>query len=110
MPYLADAVHAQLGAVCLGCVGWALTAAALGLVQWRVWLVSDRQAISSGVGLWRACGGPVAGLWRACFYSHTHVTSGLLAMHCESMGLTEAFTPPEVEAGQVLMLVSLLAP
>ncbi|XP_056287112.1 claudin-34-like [Pseudoliparis swirei] len=101
MPSPAHAVHAQLGAMWLGCVGWALTAVALGLVQWRVWLVSDREAISSGVA-W-------VGLWRACFYSHTHVTPGLLVMHCESMGLTEAFTPPEVAAGQVLMLVSLLA-
>ncbi|XP_031707541.1 claudin-34-like [Anarrhichthys ocellatus] len=100
MTYLAHTGHAQLGALGLSCVGWTLTAVALGLIQWRVWLVSDREVITSGVA-W-------VGIWRACFNSHTHVTPGFRIMHCRYISLTEAFTPPEIVAGQVLMLLSLL--
>ncbi|XP_051283631.1 claudin-34-like [Dicentrarchus labrax] len=100
MTYLVHTAHAQLGALGLGCVGWTLTAVALGLIQWRVWQVSDREVISSGVA-W-------VGLWRACFNSHTLVTPGFRVMHCKYISLTEAFTPPEIVAGQVLMLLSLL--
>ncbi|XP_073351555.1 claudin-34-like [Pagrus major] len=90
----------QLYALVLGFIGWTLTAVALGLIQWRVWQVSHSEVISSGVA-W-------VGLWRACFDSHTLVTPRFTFMHCRSMGLTEAFTPPEVAAGQVLMLLSLV--
>ncbi|XP_042368862.1 claudin-34-like [Plectropomus leopardus] len=100
MPYLAHTAHAQLGALWLGCVGWTLTATALGLIQWRVWLVSDRDVISSGVA-W-------VGVWRTCFNSHTLVTPGFRVMHCRYISLTEEFTPPEIAAGQVLMFLSLL--
>ncbi|XP_029301763.1 LOW QUALITY PROTEIN: claudin-34 [Cottoperca gobio] len=100
MTYLAHTGHAQLGALSLSCVGWTLTAMALGLIQWRVWLVSDMEVISSGVA-W-------VGVWRACFNSHTLVTPAFRVMHCRYIGLTEAFTPPEIVAGQVLMLLSLL--
>ncbi|XP_069020335.1 claudin-34-like [Embiotoca jacksoni] len=100
MTYLAHTAHAQLGALWLACVGWTLTAMALGLVQWRVWLVSDREAISSGVA-W-------VGIWRTCFHSHTVVSHGLRIMYCKHISLTEAFTPPEIGAGQVLMLLSVL--
>ncbi|XP_070711989.1 claudin-34-like [Pempheris klunzingeri] len=100
MTYLAHTAHAQLGALWLGFVGWTLTAVALGLVQWRVWQVSDREVISSGVA-W-------VGLWRACFNSHAVVTPGFMVMHCRYISPTEAFTPPEIVAGQVLTLLSLL--
>lgn len=100
MAYLVHTAHAQLAALWLACVGWTLTAVALGLVQWRVWHVADREVISSGVA-W-------VGIWRTCFNSQTLVTPGLLVMHCKCIGLTEAFTPPEIAAGQVLMLLSLL--
>ncbi|XP_059183499.1 claudin-34-like [Centropristis striata] len=100
MTYLAHSAHAQLGALWLGFVGWTLTAVSLGLIQWRVWLVSDRDVISSGLA-W-------VGIWRTCFHSNTLVTPGFLNMHCRYLSLTEAFTPPEIVAGQVLMLLSLL--
>lgn len=100
MTYLAHTAHAQLGALWLAFVGWTLTAVALGLIQWRVWQVSDREVISSGVA-W-------VGIWRACFNSPTLVTPGFRVMHCKYISLTEAFTPPEIMAGQVLMLLSLL--
>uniref|UniRef100_A0A3Q3ND73 Claudin 34 n=1 Tax=Mastacembelus armatus TaxID=205130 RepID=A0A3Q3ND73_9TELE len=98
--YLAHTGHAQLGALWLSCMGWTLTAVALGLIEWRVWLVSDREVISSGVA-W-------VGIWRTCFNSHTLVTPGFEDMHCRYISLSEAFTPPEIVAGQVLMLLSLL--
>ncbi|KAM9835990.1 claudin-34-like [Aulostomus maculatus] len=100
MAYLAHTAHAQLSALCLGCVGWTLTAVALGLVQWRVWLVLDSEVISSGVA-W-------VGIWRACFNSHALASPGSTVMYCRYIGLTEAFTPPEIAAGQVLVLFSLL--
>ncbi|GAA6224590.1 claudin-34-like [Lates japonicus] len=100
MTYLAHTAHAQLAALWLSCVGWTLTAVALGLVQWRVWQVSDREVISSGQA-W-------VGVWRACFNSHTVVTPGFRVMHCRYITLTEAFAPPEIVAGQVLMFLSVL--
>ncbi|XP_074520578.1 claudin-34-like [Halichoeres trimaculatus] len=100
MTYLVHTAHAQLCALWAGCVGWTLTAVALGLIQWRVWQVSDREIITSGEA-W-------VGLWRACFNSHSLVSPGFVATHCQYIGLTEAFTPPEIVAGQVLMLLSLL--
>ncbi|KAM9334307.1 claudin-34-like [Symphorus nematophorus] len=100
MTYLAHTAHAQLSALWMACVGWTLTTVALGLIQWRVWQVNDSEVISSGVA-W-------VGIWRACFNSHTLVTPGFRVMHCKYMSLTEAFTPPEIAAGQVLMFLSLL--
>ncbi|KAG7502239.1 claudin-34-like [Solea senegalensis] len=100
MTYLAHTAHAQLAAFGVSCVGWTLTAVALGLIPWRVWLISDSEVISSGVA-W-------VGLWRACFNTHTMVTPGFRVMHCEYIGLSEAFTPPEIGAGQILMVLSLV--
>lgn len=100
MAYLAHSAHAQLLALWLACVGWTLTAVALGLVQWRVWLVSDSEAVSSGVA-W-------VGVWRTCFDSRTATSPGYTAMRCSRMGLTEEFTPADIAAAQVLMLLSLL--
>lgn len=100
MTFLAHTAHAQLCALWLSCVGWTLTGVALGLIQWRVWLVSDREVISSGVA-W-------VGIWRTCFNSHTLVTPGFKVMHCSYISPTEAFTPPEIVTAQVLMLLSLL--
>ncbi|XP_071379187.1 claudin-34-like [Centroberyx affinis] len=100
MTYLVHTAHHQLVALWLGCVGWTLTAAALGIIQWRVWHVADSSVISSGVA-W-------VGVWRACFNSHTLVTPNFRIMYCRSIGLTDAFTPPEIAAAQVLMLLALI--
>ncbi|KAF7657582.1 hypothetical protein LDENG_00025060 [Lucifuga dentata] len=99
MVYLAHSAYAQLGALWMGCVGWTFSAMALGLIQWRVWHVTDSEVISSGVA-W-------VGIWKACFNSHTLVTPDFRVMYCRSIGLTDAFTPPEIVAAQVLMLLAL---
>ncbi|XP_008323172.1 claudin-34-like [Cynoglossus semilaevis] len=98
MTSFAHTAHPQLVALWLSCFGWTLTAMALGLDQWRVWLVSDRDIITSGMA-W-------VGLWRACFHSHTVVSPGSGFTHCRSISLTEAFTPPEIVSGQILMVLS----
>ncbi|XP_072235666.1 claudin-34-like [Leuresthes tenuis] len=100
MTYLAHTAHLQFGGLWLACIGWTLTAMALGFIQWRVWQVSNTEVITSGVA-W-------IGIWRACFNSHTEVTGGFRTMHCSYISLTEENTPPEIAAGQVLMLLSLL--
>ncbi|XP_013882759.1 claudin-34-like [Austrofundulus limnaeus] len=100
MTYLAHTAHSQFGALWLSFVGWILTSMSLGLIQWRVWQVSDTKVITSGV-VW-------VGIWRACFNSYTDVSEGFRNMHCRYISLREAFTPPEIAAGQVLMLLSLI--
>ncbi|KAM4601673.1 claudin-34-like [Polymixia lowei] len=100
MGYLVYTTHSQLVALWLGCVGWTLTAVTLGLIQWRVWHVADRSVISSGVAS--------VGIWRVCFNSHTLVTANLKFMFCRSIGLSENFTPPEIAAAQVLVILALL--
>lgn len=100
MPRLAHTPDAQLVALWLSCVGWTPTTVALGLIQWRVWKVSNRDVISSGVA-W-------VGIWRTCFNSHTLMTPGFAVLRCKYIRLTEAFAPPVIVAGQVLMILSLI--
>ncbi|CAJ1087645.1 claudin-34-like [Xyrichtys novacula] len=100
MMYLAHTAHAQFCALWMSSVGWTLTAVAMGLIQWRIWRVSDMEIITSGEA-W-------VGIWRVCFNSHTDVTPSFQIMHCRDISLTETFTPPEIGAGQVLLLLSLL--
>lgn len=92
--------HPQFLSLWLSAVGWVLTAVILGLIQWRVWHVADLTFITSGEA-W-------VGLWRVCFYSHTLVTSGFRVMYCQSMVLSDSFTPPEVATAQVLTLLGLV--
>lgn len=96
MVYLAHSAHAQLGALPLGCVGWTLTLMSLGLIEWRVWLLGRSEVIDSGVA-W-------VGLWRVCFHSQALVNPGFL--HCSIIHLLEAYVPPEIRAGQVLMVLA----
>nr|XP_046175814.1 claudin-34-like [Oncorhynchus gorbuscha]XP_046175815.1 claudin-34-like [Oncorhynchus gorbuscha]XP_046175816.1 claudin-34-like [Oncorhynchus gorbuscha] len=100
MAYLVHTAHPQFVCLWLSTVGWALTAVTLGLIQWRVWQVADLTFITSGEA-W-------VGLWRVCFYSHTLVTSGFRVMYCQSMALSDSFTPPEVATAQVLTLLGLV--
>ncbi|XP_031679717.1 claudin-34-like [Oncorhynchus kisutch] len=100
MAYLVHTAHPQFVSLWLSAVGWALTAVTLGLIQWRVWQVADLTFITSGEA-W-------VGLWRVCFYSHTLVTSGFRVMYCQSMALSDSFTPPEVATAQVLTLLGLV--
>lgn len=62
--------------------------------------MSDRDVISSGVA-W-------VGIWRTCFNSHSLMNPGFATLHCKYIRLTEAFAPPEIVAGQVLMILSLI--
>ncbi|XP_036396672.1 claudin-34 [Megalops cyprinoides] len=101
MPYLAHSAHLQLVGLWVGCVGWILTAVALGLVQWRVWHVLDVTVITSGVA-W-------VGIWRTCFYSRVLLTSDSQDMFCQAMGLLDSFAPPEIPTAQVLMMLALVA-
>ncbi|XP_075870970.1 claudin-34-like [Nelusetta ayraudi] len=98
MAYLAHSAHAQMGALPLGCVGWTLTCMSLGLIQWRVWLVEGSQVVHSGVA-W-------VGLWRACFHSYALSNPGFL--HCGSISLLGNYAPPEIAAGQVLMVLAVV--
>lgn len=96
MPYLSHSAQAQLGALPLGLLGWTLLAVALGLVEWRMWISSS---VASGIA-W-------VGVWRACFHTHSNeVTPGFLILHCSNIDFSAAFTPPEICAAQVLMLVA----
>ncbi|XP_055764269.1 claudin-34-like [Salvelinus fontinalis] len=100
MTYLVHTAHPQFVSLWLSAVGWVLTAVTLGLIQWRVWHVSDLTFITSGEA-W-------VGIWRVCFYSHTLVTSGFRVMYCQSMALSDSFTPPEVATAQVITLIGLV--
>uniref|UniRef100_A0A671QYD5 Claudin 34 n=1 Tax=Sinocyclocheilus anshuiensis TaxID=1608454 RepID=A0A671QYD5_9TELE len=87
-------------ALWFGTVGWTLVIVAVGLVEWRVWEVSDLSVITSGLA-W-------VGIWRVCFYSHAPILSDNQIMFCQRIRLSESFTPPEIVAAQVLMLVALI--
>ncbi|XP_018950922.1 claudin-34-like [Cyprinus carpio] len=100
MPYLVHTAHAQFVALWLGTVGWTLVIVTVGLVEWRVWEVSDLSVITSGLA-W-------VGIWRVCFYSHAPILSNHEIMFCQRIRLSESYTPSEIAAAQVLMLVALI--
>lgn len=100
MPYLVHTAHAQFAALWFGTVGWTLVIVTVGLVEWRVWEVSDLSVITSGLA-W-------VGIWRVCFYSHAPILSDNQIMFCQRIGLWESYTPPEIVAAQVLMLVAVI--
>lgn len=100
MPYLVHTAHAQFVALLLAAVAWTLVIVTVGLVEWRVWEVSDLSVITSGLA-W-------VGIWRVCFYSHAPILSNNEIMFCQRIRLSESFTPPEIATAQVLMLVSLI--
>ncbi|KAK7893243.1 hypothetical protein WMY93_022395 [Mugilogobius chulae] len=99
MPYLAHSAHAQLGALPLGFVGWTLVAVSVGLIQWRVWILTHSPEVSSNVA-W-------IGIWRACYYTQEQASPGFLIMRCSPINLQDSFTPPEIATAQILMLLSL---
>lgn len=100
MPYLAHTAHAQFVGFWAGAVGWILTIVATGLVEWRVWEVSDLSIITSGLA-W-------VGIWRVCFYTSVLVSSEYAAMHCQRMRLTDTYMPNEIVTAQVLMLLAFI--
>ncbi|XP_034145656.1 claudin-34-like [Esox lucius] len=100
MTYLVHTANPQFVGLWLSGVGWLLTGATLGIIQWRAWRVADLTFITSGVA-W-------IGVWRVCFYSHTLVTSSFQIMYCKSMSPLDSFTPPEVTAAQVLVPAALV--
>ncbi|XP_053369116.1 claudin-34-like [Clarias gariepinus] len=100
MPYLAHTAHAQFVGLWVSATGWILTIVTVGLVEWRVWEVSDLSVISSGLA-W-------VGIWRVCFFSNVLVTSQYEVVYCQRMQLTDAYTPSEIAAAQVLMLLAFI--
>ncbi|MBN3303072.1 claudin-34 [Amia ocellicauda] len=101
MTYLANTAHLQFFSFWLGVVGWILSAVATGLIEWRVWYVSDTTVISSGVA-W-------VGIWRVCFFSDELVLSEMRVMYCRSISVSDGFAPPEIFTAQGLMLVAVIA-
>ncbi|XP_072516536.1 claudin-34 [Salminus brasiliensis] len=100
MPYLVHTAHAQFVGLWVGMIGWILTMVAIGLVQWRIWVVSDLSVITSGLA-W-------VGIWRTCFYTHTLVMSEYEIMYCQKIHLSDAFVPSEIAAAQPMMLLALI--
>ncbi|KAI4877069.1 hypothetical protein NFI96_002399 [Prochilodus magdalenae] len=100
MPYLVHTAHAQFLGFWVGAIGWILTIVSIGLVQWRIWVVSDFTYINSGLA-W-------VGIWRTCFYTHVLVTSEYEVMYCQKVRLSDAFAPSEIAAAQPMMLLALI--
>lgn len=100
MPYLVHTAHAQFVGLWVGVIGWILTMVSIGLVQWRIWAVSDQSVITSGLA-W-------VGIWRTCFYTHVLVMSEYEVMYCQKIRLSDTFTPSEIAAAQPLMLLALI--
>lgn len=100
MPYLVHTAHAQFVGFWVGAIGWTLTMVAIGLVEWRVWVVSNLSVITSGLA-W-------VGIWRVCFFTNVLVTSEYQVMYCQQMRLTDAYMPNEIAVAQVLMLLAFI--
>uniref|UniRef100_A0A673BV45 Claudin 34 n=1 Tax=Sphaeramia orbicularis TaxID=375764 RepID=A0A673BV45_9TELE len=96
MLYLAHTAHRQFLGLMLGVLAWILIVATAGLNEWRLWHVSDKSIITSGVA-W-------VGIWRTCFYSH--VLSRI--ENCQSISISDPFAPAEIPVAQVLMVLAVL--
>lgn len=95
MAYLAQSVHRQFVGLVFGFVGWIMMASISGVNDWRIWYVDNRTVITGGLA-W-------VGVWRACFNSHILDSAEI----CNSIGLTDSFTPPEIAAAQVLCMTAI---
>uniref|UniRef100_W5LTJ8 Claudin 34 n=1 Tax=Astyanax mexicanus TaxID=7994 RepID=W5LTJ8_ASTMX len=100
MPYLVHTAHAQFVGLWVGVIGWILTIVAIGLVQWRIWDVSDVSIINSGQA-W-------VGIWRMCFYTHSLVMSEYEIMYCQKIRISDAFVPNEIAVAQPMMLLAII--
>ncbi|KAM8975221.1 claudin-34 [Pelodytes ibericus] len=100
MPYLAHTAHLQLAGFAFATVGWVLSSITTGLVQWRVWHVSNTTIITSGIA-W-------IGIWRACFFSNVLVSAHQNTMYCQELSVMDSFVPNEIFIAQGLMVVSII--
>ncbi|XP_068127189.1 claudin-34 [Hyperolius riggenbachi] len=100
MSYLVNTAHLQLGGFAFATTGWILGCIATGLVQWRVWYVTNTTVITSGIA-W-------VGIWRACFFSHVLVSTNQRDMYCLEYSVTDSFVPREIFVAQGLMLVAMI--
>lgn len=100
MGYLVHTAHLQFMSLWVGLVGWTLTGVAMGLIQWRVWQVSDVSTVTSGV-VW-------VGIWRTCFLSTVLAAGERDGLFCQAMGFLDPFAPPEIPAAQALMVAALV--
>ncbi|XP_062412024.1 claudin-34 [Sardina pilchardus] len=96
MAYLAHTAHLQFLGLLLGTLGWILILCSAGINEWRLWYVSDRSVITSGMA-W-------VGVWRACFYSHVTNT----AEYCRALVITDSFLPADIVLAQVLVMVAVI--
>ncbi|XP_078512189.1 claudin-34 [Lissotriton helveticus] len=100
MPYLAHTANLQLAGFAFSVAGWILSSIVTGLVQWRVWHVTNTTIITSGTA-W-------IGIWRTCFFSKVKVSSDLKTMYCQEFSIQQNFVPTEIFVAQGLMVVAVI--
>uniref|UniRef100_A0A8C5DRF6 Claudin-34 n=1 Tax=Gouania willdenowi TaxID=441366 RepID=A0A8C5DRF6_GOUWI len=88
--------HCQFLGLIVGFLAWILTLTTAGLNEWRLWYVSDKSVVTSGVA-W-------VGIWRTCFYSHAMPK----IENCQSISVSADFLPVEIPVAQVLMTLAVI--
>lgn len=96
MIYLANTAHWQFLGLVTGFLAWILIMATSGMNEWRLWYVTDRSVITSGVA-W-------VGIWRVCFYTHALPSFE----NCQSISISDPFVPIEISVAQVLMMLGVI--
>lgn len=99
MSSLASTSHLQLATFVLGTVGWILCTVSMGIVEWRVWHVTNTTIISSGIA-W-------VGIWKVCFISYLHVSPGYKELFCHRFSGYDSSIPQEIYAAQGLLLIAM---
>ncbi|KAG8589831.1 hypothetical protein GDO81_006538 [Engystomops pustulosus] len=100
MPYLVHTANLQMAGFAISTVGWILGSISTGLVQWRVWHITNTTLITSGIAY--------VGIWRTCFFSHVLISPNLETMYCQPFIVTDSFIPREIFVAQGLMLVAVI--
>ncbi|XP_038613434.1 claudin-34 isoform X2 [Tachyglossus aculeatus] len=96
MTSLISSANLQLAGFAFATVGWIFSALTMGLVQWRVWHISNTTIISSGIA-W-------VGIWKVCFYSHSKFSSNGRGEFCHYFRPGDGFLPLEIPVAQALLI------
>nr|XP_035948593.1 claudin-34-like [Halichoerus grypus] len=91
-----NSANCQVAGFAIATVGWILTGASLGFVEWRVWHMDNISLFPSG----RVC----VGMWKVCLYHH--IGNYKRATLCRHYSYLDSYLPLDIRVSQNLLLLA----
>lgn len=91
-----NSANCQVAGFAIATVGWILTGASLGFVEWRVWHMDNTSLFPSG----RVC----VGMWKVCLYHH--IGNYKRATLCRHYSYLDSYLPLDIRVSQNLLLLA----